>query len=295
MNWTILYRGPLSSCNYACYYCPFAKRRNTRAELDDDAEKLARFVDWASKRREQVGILFTPWGEALIHRHYQRAIVALSHLPNVTRVAIQTNLSCHLDWIGECDTTVAALWTTYHPSQISLTRFAEQCERLDRADMRYSVGVVGVRENIPAIRALRAALPAETYIWVNAYKRIADYYSISEIDELHAMDRLFDFNLTTHTSFGRECRAGHSAFTVDGDGNMRRCHFIKRVLGNIYESGFEQALFARQCSNDTCGCYIGYVHMPHLGLERVYGDGLLERIPGSPMDLSQTCSQAAAE
>ena len=27
MNLSILYRGPLSSCNYACGYCPFAKRR----------------------------------------------------------------------------------------------------------------------------------------------------------------------------------------------------------------------------------------------------------------------------
>ena len=295
MKWSILYRGPLSSCNYACDYCPFAKRRNTHAELDDDAVKLARFIDWVFKRREQIGILFTPWGEALIRRHYQQAIIALSRLPNIWRVAIQTNLSCHLDWIEECDKSVTALWTTYHPSQISLPRFIEQCERLDRAGMRYSVGVVGLRENISAIRALRAALPAETYVWVNAYKRIADYYSMSEIDELRAMDRLFDFNLTTHTSFGRECRAGHSAFTVDGDGNMRRCHFIKTVIGNIYESGFEQALLPRPCSNDTCGCYIGYVHMPHLGLEKVYGDGLLERIPRSPMDLSRTCSQAAAE
>jgi MoaA/NifB/PqqE/SkfB family radical SAM enzyme len=295
MKWSILYRGPLSSCNYACDYCPFAKRRNTRAELEADAAKLARFVDWVSKRSEQIGILFTPWGEALIHRHYQQAIIALSRLPNVWRVAIQTNLSCQLDWIDECDKSVAALWTTYHPSQISLAQFVEQCERLDRAGMRYSVGVVGLRENIPAIRALRAALSAETYIWVNAYKRIADYYSMSEIDEFRAVDRLFDFNLTTHASFGRECRAGHSVFTVDGDGNMRRCHFIKTVIGNIYESGFEQALVPRPCSNDTCGCYIGYVHMPHLDLEKVYGDGLLERIPRSPMDLSGTCSQAAAE
>jgi hypothetical protein len=155
--------------------------------------------------------------------------------------------------------------------------------------------VVGLRENISAIRALRTALPAETYIWVNAYKRIADYYSMSEIEEMRAMDRLFDFNLTPHVSFGRECRAGHSVFTVDGDGNMRRCHFIKTVIGNIYAPRFEQALLPRPCSNDSCGCYIGYVNMPHLGLDDVYGEGLLERIPRATMNRSRTCSQAAAE
>ena len=30
MNLSILYRGPLSSCNYGCEYCPFAKHRETR-------------------------------------------------------------------------------------------------------------------------------------------------------------------------------------------------------------------------------------------------------------------------
>jgi hypothetical protein len=295
MKWTILYRGPLSSCNYACDYCPFAKRRNTRAELEDDADKLATFVDWIANRREQIGILFTPWGEALIHRHYQQAIATLSHLPNVWRVAIQTNLSCNLDWINNCNKTVAALWTTYHPSQISLVHFLGQCARLDQAGFRYSVGVVGLREHFGAIRDLRAALPAETYLWINAYKRIADYYTAQEIEELRAVDTLFDWNRVAHPSLGRHCRAGRTAFTVDGDGDMRRCHFIKSVIGNIYEPGFERSLTPRPCSNDSCGCHIGYVHMPELRLDEVFGDGLLERIPVSPAANSRTCSEALAE
>ena len=32
----ILYRGPLSSCNYGCPYCPFAKHHETAAELKVD-------------------------------------------------------------------------------------------------------------------------------------------------------------------------------------------------------------------------------------------------------------------
>ena len=60
---------------------------------------------------------------------------------------------------------------------------------------------------------------------------------------------------------------------------MRRCHFIKQPIGNIYEPGFEKALFDRPCSNDTCGCHIGYVHLDYLGLYQVFGSGVLERIP----------------
>ncbi len=44
MTLSILYRGPLSSCNYACWYCPFAKRREPRTELAADREPLAPFV-----------------------------------------------------------------------------------------------------------------------------------------------------------------------------------------------------------------------------------------------------------
>ncbi|MEO0844412.1 MAG: radical SAM protein, partial [Cyanobacteria bacterium J06643_5] len=33
------------------------------------------------------------------------------------------------------------------------------------------------------------------------------------------------------------------------------------------------------CSNDTCHCHIGYVHLDYLELDKVFGDGILERIP----------------
>ena len=41
----------------------------------------------------------------------------------------------------------------------------------------------------------------------------------------------------------------------------------------------EAALRERPCPNATCGCYIGYVHMPDLGQAQIFGDRLLERIP----------------
>ena len=46
-----------------------------------------------------VGVLFTPWGEALVRKGYRDALVELSHLPHVDRVAIQTNLSAPLRFV----------------------------------------------------------------------------------------------------------------------------------------------------------------------------------------------------
>jgi hypothetical protein len=75
--------------------------------------------------------------------------------------------------------------------------------------------------------------------------------------------------------------------SVDGDGIMRRCHFIKEPIGCLYDADFAKALSPRTCTNATCGCHIGYVHLEELGLDRVYGDGLLERIPASSPQRSQ--------
>lgn len=278
-RWNILYRGSLSSCNYACDYCPFAKTRNTAAELAHDAGQLARFVDWVAGRREEIGILFTPWGEALIHPAYQRAIAELSHLPHVRRVAIQTNLSCGLEWLRNCDRTVAALWATWHPTQTKMERFLSRCAQLDGMGARYSVGVVGLRETFEEIEQLRARLAPHVYLWVNAWKREAGYYSGEEIRRLERVDPFFRLNTVRHPSRGLPCRAGATSFTVDGDGNIRRCHFVAPILGNIHALDFGRSLQPRPCPNDTCGCHIGYVHLEPLDLYARFGDGVLERIP----------------
>ena len=284
-RWNIIYRGPLSSCNYSCGYCPFAKTKNTKAELADDAEKLSRFVDWVARQTDrEIGILFTPWGEALIHRYYQEAIRRLSHLSNVYRVAIQTNLSVQVDFMGECDLNTAALWTTYHPTQVSFDKFLSRCKELDKMGARYSVGVVGFTDAEEDIKKLRNTLSPNTYIWINAYKRDPDYYTEEAIQIFEKVDPHFRTNTVYHPSKGKPCRAGKSSFTIDGEGDVRRCHFVDEPsLGNIYQDGelLASKLSSRACSIDRCGCHIGYVNLDSLGLDQVYGDGILERIPTS--------------
>ncbi len=280
MKLSILYRGPLSSCNYGCDYCPFAKHTETVAEHAHDLQALERFVAWVAERQQdQISIFFTPWGEALVRKRYQDAIVRLTNLLNVCKVAIQTNLSCRLDWTEHCDKNKLGLWTTYHPTQVSRERFLEKCAELVQRQVRFSVGVVGMKEHATEIAAMRQALPLSVYLWINAYKRRPDYYSEQEIRAFTSVDPLFPINNQYHSSQGRACRTGESVISVDGDGTMKRCHFIKTPLGNIYESGFEAALHPRVCTNATCGCHIGYVHMDELKLYEVFGDGVLERIP----------------
>jgi hypothetical protein len=290
----ILYRGPLASCNYGCAYCPFAKRKDDRDALADDRNAWRRFVAWVAtqtpdmergreerqatpERIDQLGLLVTPWGEALIRRWYQDGLAELSHLPHITRVAAQTNLSCSLDWITRANPERLALWCTYHPEWTTQDAFLAQCRRLDDAGVRYSVGVVGQREYAAAAHALRAALPAETYLWINAVKALA--YTPDELAMWTALDPLFGYNAQRWPSLGHACGAGHRAITVDGEGTMRRCHFIATPIGNLYEPDWRAALIPRACTQVDCHCHIGYVHLDHLELNKVFATGFLERVP----------------
>jgi MoaA/NifB/PqqE/SkfB family radical SAM enzyme len=278
MKLDVLYRGPLASCNYGCEYCPFAKRKDSREQLATDRAGWRRFLDWANATTDlELGVLVTPWGEALIRRWYQEGLAELSHLPHVTRCAAQTNLSGSLDWIASAEASRLALWCTYHPEWTSLDAFLAQTKRLADAGVSFSVGVVGQREYADAARAIRAALPADVYVWINAVKALA--YSEAEIAGWEAIDPLFRINTQRWPSLGKPCGAGERAITVDGDGTMRRCHFISQSIGNLYEPTWRAALKPRTCSNDDCHCHIGYVHLDYLELDKVFATGLLERVP----------------
>jgi hypothetical protein len=277
MNLTMLYRGPLASCDYDCPYCPFAKRRDSREQLRADREALHRFTSWVgAATSDNLSILFTPWGEGLVRSWYRQAMAGLSHLSHVKKVAIQTNLSCRLNWVEDCDLTTAAFWVTYHPTQVGLDRFLNQCGELTRLGARYSVGIVGLPDHLAHARRIRDELQ-DVYLWVNAAE--GHTYTDSEAAQWQQLDPLFHYSRYPHHSLGQPCRTGNEVVSVLGDGTVRRCHFVQEPLGNLYDGTFRAALQPRRCPLNTCDCHIGYVHLEPTGLYDVFQDGVLERIP----------------
>lgn len=291
---SILYRGPLASCNYDCPYCPFAKRRDDPAALRADRAALERFVDWVERNPhgDRISVLFTPWGEALTRSWYRRALLRLAGLPQVGRVAIQTNLAARLDFLADAvaDTDQRrrlAFWATYHPGQVDQETFLRRCGVLRTLGVRFSVGVVGLPEHLGPARALRAALPDDVYLWVNAAD--GHRYDAAQEQVWTGIDPLFGYSVRPHDSAGRSCRTGESVVSVDGDGTVRRCHFVAAPLGNLYDGSYRAALGPRPCPLATCDCHIGYVHLRTLPLYDVFAGGVLERIPAAA-DLPSTRS-----
>jgi hypothetical protein len=272
MNLSILYRGPLASCNYDCPYCPFAKRHDPPEALRADRAALGRFVAWVTgETGTTISILFTPWGEGLTRSWYREAIVGLSHLPHVERVAIQTNLAVRPAFLAAADPATTALWCTYHPGQVSRAVFLARCAELRRLGVRFSVGVVGLPEHLAEARALRVDLPADVYLWVNAADGAAEA-------EWTALDPHFGYSVRPHAVAGADCRTGETVVSVDGDGTVRRCHFVPEPIGNLYDGSWQAGLRPRPCPNTTCDCHIGYVHLRRLPLYDVFAGGVLERV-----------------
>ncbi len=294
-TWNVLYRGSLSSCNYGCPYCPFAKTRNTRAELEKDRAALNSFVDWVEQQAPRsMGILFTPWGEALVRSYYQEAFTRLSWMPHVYRVAAQTNLSFQTEWLSNVCTDTAGLWATYHPGETTQERFLDACEHLTRLHIRFSVGVVGLKEHIPQMEVLRTELPEHIYLWVNAYKRDDAYYAPEDIERIRRVDPYFGFNAVAYPSRDLPCRAGSTSFTVDAQGDVRRCHFIPKVIGNISDPHFASLLRPTLCTNDRCRCHIGYIHRIDPNLYALFSKGILDRIPEDWPNIQPSFSNRAA-
>jgi len=285
LDLSLLYRGPLASCTYRCAYCPFAKRVDGPGELELDRAALGRFLGWIASRpaTDRLRVFFTPWGEGLVRSWYQEALVTLSHLPQLVKVAIQTNLGCSLDWLDRCDPSRVGLWATYHPGEVERERFLTKVERARAFGVSLSVGMVGLRSLFGEIQAVRRALSDDIYLWINAVKnpwgegRPPEAYTAEDLRFLERIDPLFRYNLAPHPSRGLSCSTGRDVVSVDGDGAVRRCHFVRENLGNLYRDRIEDLLRDRPCPNDACGCHIGYVHLEPLGLRQVFGEGLLER------------------
>lgn len=280
MNLTILYRGPLSSCNFACSYCPFSKRQETIDDLATDRAALLRLVDWLGAREgDPASVFFTPWGEALTRPWYRDAIVDLTRMANVERVAVQTNLSGPIRWVARADPAKLGVWATWHPRQLTLDQFSERVHELAARGIRVSAGVVGIKQHLDDIALLRKKLSPAVYVWVNAFRHVPGYYSPTDIDALELIDPLFRVNLASYPSLGHPCHCGHTVVSVDGSGNVKPCHVSAHSLGNLYDDTFKPASTGLTCSTVSCGCHIGYVHMPELGMHEVFGDGILERVP----------------
>jgi MoaA/NifB/PqqE/SkfB family radical SAM enzyme len=285
MTLLVLFRSRLEWCNYACGYCPWnAEVRKVPAEVfRADEARVRRVVARVAELPKAVEFFITPKAEYLVLPYWREAVGRLLALPQVRRVTVQTNLSFDLrDFLDEVDAAKLALWTTFHPTEVSAEGVEDlhaKWRLLQERGIPFSVGIVGTRENLPHLLPLRRRLDRGVYLWVNAYQRERDYYTAGELDAIRAVDPYFDLNNQDFPSRGRPCTAGQRAVYLDDEGDLRRCFFVGDVLGNLFRDGWRRLEAPLACPRAGCHCYVGHMHTVDLDFRSVYGTDLAVRIP----------------
>lgn len=258
----LYYRGLLKSCNYACCYCPFSKKTDSKERLLEDRRALDRFVDEVRRKGDIGSVLITPYGEALIHEYYWEALAKLTSISSIRAAGCQTNLSFSADAMlsifkrNQGNIKTLRLWCTFHGGMTSVEQFVMQCRLLIENEILFCVGAVGNIEDIEKIRLLREQLPKEVYLWINRLDGLKRPCTREEIQAFKDIDRHFPLELTVPSSRENLCMGGRESMFVEGNGHCFACNVSKRKLGSFYEEWVRPA--HNICSSKRCSCFLAY-------------------------------------
>lgn len=282
MEYTLYYRNFYKYCNYKCYYCPFSKYEFNKVMLKKDEKYFEKFTSFLKQSSDKYKIFIAPRGEILNFEHYKSGIKDLTFMDNVSEIVIQTNLSGDLGWLKYINKEKLILWTTYHPNEVRLEDFFSNLQNSDKEEIRFTVGVVGIKENFDNIKKLEEKLKflerTKPYLWINAYKDTKNYYSDEDIKFLKDIDPLFEVNLKDYDSRGKICSTGRNVFWVEYNGIIHRCWQDKKITGNIFKDKISDIMNKKVCEYSKCTCYIGYTNIEELELEKIYKKSLLGRM-----------------
>ncbi len=273
----ITYRGHLKSCNYTCHYCPFSKNKISKVELEGDKVALDRFMMKLGdiNFENSLEVLFTPYGEALIHDYYLEAFRELSNREYISKIGCQTNLSFDVDKFlsRDIDFSKVYLWATFHPTMVGIEEFVSKVTKL-HSKISISVGIVGNTDELHIFKVLRQKLPSNVYMWVNAMDGLGRKYTEFELEFFTEHDPVFTYEVGRLDSY--KCSGGSSHIFVKGNGEIFSCNRNKKSLGNIYKSSnLEEA----KCSGGCCDCYLAYSHTHEFLENKFIRENNLFRVP----------------
>ena len=213
LNLSILYRGPLSSCNYGCGYCPFAKRardgrragpRSRRRWSASSAGSTARPAD------DRIGDPVHALGRGADPPLVSGGAGPAEPLA-ARRAGRRSRPTCRaaLDWVGAVRQAQAGALGDVPSRRRSPRPLPGKCRRAGSARRALSASASSACGALRRrSRRCAANCPQHVYLWINAYKARPDYYRPGEAEWLTAIDPLFPLNNRRHPSLGRPCRAG---------------------------------------------------------------------------------------
>lgn len=256
----IYYRGSLRFCNYSCSYCPFSKNKGSNRQLAQDRAELFRFVDFIGQDTFHGAVQIVPYGEALIHEYYWEGLAKLSMYSAIQAVGAQSNFSFPVERMLSVYEAFGGnkeklrLWGTFHPEMTTPEQFLAQCDSLQKAQILFCVGAVGVPKNLELLRWLRAGLNQSVYFWINKMDGLGRRYTEEEVKAFLELDKYFALELR---HFKADKAACAEAVFIQGDGKIRPCNLCSSEMGNLYQDGLEE-LPQKICTRKECDCFLSY-------------------------------------
>lgn len=280
MTKDIFFRGDIDFCNYSCSYCPFAKKTQSIDKIQKEEENLKKLFFYVKNMDEDVNIMITPYGEALIHPIYQEFMARLSTLDNVRKIGIQTNLSVDTkNLISTLEENKAyfskiMIWATFHSQFADIKQFCNKANKLSSL-VSISCGIVANRKNFEEIKNLRQGLRPDVYLWINAMDKIKNKFTEDEISSLSHIDPFFAYEFYEKRIDFKKSRSDD--FSI--------CQSYDKIYADInkYSSSCffkKKKAISSSCNNHKiCDCYLGYSNFKDNYLSRFFGENIIFRIP----------------
>ena len=268
----IYYRGNIDFCNYACSYCPFAKKKRDEEKLKKDELSLKKLYEHIKNQTEKLNLMITPYGEALYQELYQIYIAKLSKLENINKIGIQTNLSLDMNKFykilesEKAKTEKIMLWATYH-SQFS--KIEEFVKKVNSSKLNISVGIVASTQNNEEITKLRKLLNKSVYLWINAMDKRKNAFDNKLIEKLNEIDPMFMYEFKKYRNENEfsKCNSYNNTY-IDMGMYSSNCFFKKKKA------------ISHTCNNHKkCDCYLGYCNFEDNKISSFFGENKPFRIP----------------
>lgn len=251
---TVYYRGHIDFCNYACSYCPFAKKEKDISKLKKDEHSLKKLYDFIKSKEIILELMINPYGEAFCEQIYQDYMSELASLQNVYKIGIQTNLSLDLDKFvqnmqkKQADMKKFMIWASFHNEFANMQEFVQKANKAYEF-MNISVGIVANTKNYEQIKALRKLLNPKIYLWINALDRQKNRFKADIIEKLRAIDPMFEYEFCHYRDEqdGFEKCNSYKNIYIDKNNYSSNCFFKKKKA------------ISKDCNEHSkCDCYLGY-------------------------------------
>lgn len=172
----------------------------SKAGLEEDEKQFlefaVRFIHKA-KTDNAKALLILPDYSALLKPYYWTGMGHISSLDTIEAIGICTDLTCSINKSLKIFDASGGrreklrLCAMFYPEKITLTKFIQQCQRLVKENISFSVGTPGCSNRMEIIRQLRNRLSPDIYVWIESTLNSGSGYSFEEENAFRSIDSYF--------------------------------------------------------------------------------------------------------